>query len=74
MGRAKPTVYERSVLDPDRPFSDRLTITQTGREVLRGVTDWLSLQPPVRWLGGVRIDPSTPNWRWDEARQDVRMA
>ena len=42
--------------------------------VLRGVTDWLSLHPPVRWLGGVRIDPSTPNWRWDEVRQDVRMA
>jgi len=74
MGRAKPTVYERSALDPDRPFNDRLTITQTGREVLRGVTDWLSMQPPVRWLGGMRIDPSTPNWRWDEARQDVRMA
>jgi hypothetical protein len=74
MGRAHPAVYERSVLDPERPFSDRLTITQTGREVLQGVTDWLSLQPPLRWLGGVRIDPSTPNWRWDEARQDVTMA
>jgi hypothetical protein len=74
MGRANPAAYERLVLDPDRPFSDRLTITQTGQEVLRGVTNWLSLHPPVRWLGGVRIDPSMPNWRWDEARQDVRMA
>jgi hypothetical protein len=74
MGRATPTVFERSALEPDRPFSDRLTITQSGREVLSGVTDWLSLQPPVRWLGGVRIDPSRPNWRWDEARQDVTMA
>jgi hypothetical protein len=74
MGRAHPAVYERSVFDPDRPFSDRLAITQTGREVLHGATDWLSLHPAVRWLGGVRIDPSTPNWRWDEARQDVRMA
>jgi hypothetical protein len=74
MGRAHPAVYERSVFDPDRPFSDHLAITQTGREVIQGVTDWLSLQPPVRWLGGVRIDPSTPNWRWDEARQDVTMA
>jgi hypothetical protein len=74
MGRAHPAVYERSVLDPERPSSDRLAITQTGREVLQGVTDWLSLQPPLRWLGGVRIDPSTPNWRWDEARQDVTMA
>jgi hypothetical protein len=73
MGRAKPAVYERSVLDPERPFSDRLAITQSGRAVLQGATDWLSLHPPVRWLGGVRIDPSTPNWRWDEARQDVTM-
>ena len=35
MGRAHPAVYERSVLDPERPFSDRLAITQTGREVPR---------------------------------------
>ena len=55
MGRVHPAVYERSVLDPERPFSDRLAITQTGREVLQGVTDWLSLQPPLRWLGGVQI-------------------
>jgi hypothetical protein len=71
MGRAHPAVYERSALDPKRPFSDRLAITHTGREVLRGVTDWLFLQPPVRWVGGVRIDPSTASWRWDEARQEV---
>ncbi len=74
MRRGKPAVYERSGVDPDRRFSDRLAITQTGREVLRGVTDWLSLHPPVRWVGGVRIDPSTPNWRWDEAAEGVRMA
>jgi hypothetical protein len=37
--------------------------------------DGLSLQPPpLRWLGGVRIDPSSPNCRWDEARQDVTLA
>lgn len=73
MGRARTAVYERSVIDPERPFSDRLVITQAGREVLQSDTDWLSLHPPVRWLGGVRIDPSTPNWRWDEAQQDVTM-
>lgn len=73
MGRANAAVYERSVVDPDRRFSDRLAITQIGREVLRGATDWLSLHPPIRWVGGVRIDPSTPNWRWDEAAEGVRM-
>lgn len=74
MERAHPAVYERSVVEPERRFSDRLAITETGREVLQGVTDWLSLQPPLRWVGGVRIDPSMRNWRWDEARQDVTMA
>jgi hypothetical protein len=74
MRRANAAVYERSVVDPNRRFGDRLAITQTGREVLRGLTDWLSLHPPVRWVGGVRIDPSTPNWRWDEAAEDVMMA
>jgi len=74
MGRANAAVYERSVVDPERPFSDRLAITQTGREVLRGETDWLSLHPPVRWVGGVRIDPSARNWRWDDTTEGVKMA
>jgi hypothetical protein len=74
MGRVHPAVYERTALDPERPFSDRLAITQTGREVLQGVTDFLSLRPPVRWVGGVRVEPSTSNWRWDEAQEDVVMA
>ncbi len=74
MARARPAVFERSVVDPDQRFNDRLAITQTGREVLQGETDWLSLHPPVRWVGGVRIDPSGPNWRWDEQRREVRMA
>lgn len=74
MGRVHPAVYERTVVDPGHPFRDRLAITHTGRDVLQGTTDWLSLRPPVRWVGGVRIDPSTPTWRWDEARQDVAIA
>jgi hypothetical protein len=55
----------------DRPFRDLLSITETGREVLRGAVDWLSLSPPPRWVGGVRIQPGGQNWRWDEARQEV---
>ncbi len=74
MGRTTPAVYERSAIDPERPFSDRLAMTDAGRAVLQGALDWLSLHPPVRWIGGVRIDPAKPNWRWDEARQDVTMA
>jgi uncharacterized protein DUF1835 len=74
MGRVDPPVYERAIVDADHPFRDRLAITETGRAVLKGATDWLSLQPPVRWVGGVRIDPTPSNWRWDDALQDVRRS
>jgi len=74
MGRVDPPIYERTIVDADHPFRDRLTITGTGRAVLQGTTDWLSLQPPVRWVGGVRIDPTPSNWRWDDALQDVRRS
>ena len=63
MGRAHPAVYEPSVLDPDRPFSTRLAMTQAGREEIPGGTDWLSLQPPDRWLRGLRIVSNAPSIR-----------
>ncbi|HEY4250661.1 MAG TPA: DUF1835 domain-containing protein [Roseomonas sp.] len=50
---------------------ERLTITPLGRAVLAGEVDWLSLAPPVRWLGGVRIDGAAPGWRWDDAAGTV---
>jgi hypothetical protein len=69
MGRAVLPMFTR--VPGEHPFQDRLSITHAGREVLRGVTDWLSLRPPPRSVGGVRIDAAGPNWRWDEAQQDV---
>jgi len=69
MGRAALPVFTR--VAGEHAFQDRLSITDAGREVLRGVTDWLSLLPPPRSVGGVRIDAAGPNWRWDEARQGV---
>jgi hypothetical protein len=69
MGRAALPVFTR--VPGEHPFQDRLSITDAGREVLRGVTDWLSLLPPPRSVGGVRIDAAGPNWRWDDAQQDV---
>jgi hypothetical protein len=43
-----------------------LSITATGRAVLAGDVDWLSLEPPERWLGGVCIPAAPPCWRWEE--------
>jgi hypothetical protein len=51
------------------PWTDVLTITDAGRAVLRGELDFLSLQPPLRWVGGVQIGVSCPDWRWDETHQ-----
>ena len=69
MGEATAPLYTR--VPGDRPFHDRLSITDAGREVLEGVADWLSLSPPRRWLGGVLVEPGRQNWRWDEEQQDV---
>ena len=44
-----------------------VALTDTGRAVLAGEQDYLSLGPPERWVGGVRIAPGQPCWRWDEA-------
>jgi hypothetical protein len=54
--------------DDRRWFRERLTITPLGRAVLAGDVDWLSLSPPERWVGGVRILADAPCWRWDERR------
>jgi hypothetical protein len=67
MGRAAQPVFTRE--PAERPFRARLSITDVGRSVLRSATDWLSLLPPPRWVGGVRIEAGGPNWRWDEAQQ-----
>jgi hypothetical protein len=45
----------------------RLDITPAGRAVLKGEQDGLSLGPPERWVGGVRIAPDAPSWRWNDA-------
>lgn len=52
---------------------ERLTITPLGRAVLAGEVDYLSLEPPPRWLGGVEIAGRTA-WRWDEAAGGVLRA
>ncbi len=44
---------------------ERLTISDLGRNVLAGITDYLSLTPPPRWVGGVQIVPGSQCWRWD---------
>jgi hypothetical protein len=70
MLRATEPVVTRAAT-PEAPFAQLLTITDIGREVLAGKRDWLSLAPPPRWVGGVRIGESQSHWRWDETSRNV---
>lgn len=71
MGQTNMPVVERTATATAQLFRDHLAITDAGRDVLRGVTDWLTLQPPPRWVGGVLIDARHRAWRWDEEYQDA---
>jgi hypothetical protein len=61
-----------SIETGEKPFPRLASITETGRAVLAGQTDYLSLGPPERWVGGV---PADGTWRWEEtAGGPVRTA
>jgi Domain of unknown function (DUF1835) len=61
------------VIDPataDGPWPQHLlTLTPTGAALLEGELDWMSLRPPVRWVGGVEVGPGLPDWRWSAERE-----
>ena len=66
MKQASQAVFEIAKDDLKKPWHKRLlTITDTGQKVLAGTQDWLLLNPPNRWLGGIKIDASHPCWHWD---------
>ena len=69
MMQASQPVFVISECDLIKPWHERvLTITDTGKEVLAGTQDWLLLNPPERWLGGVKLDGRQTCWRWDDGR------
>jgi hypothetical protein len=59
--------FERMPATGSNRFDDHLSMTELGRAVLLGQQDWLSLQPPARWVGGVCIANTGRAWRWSEA-------
>jgi hypothetical protein len=51
----------------DTAWAERtISLTADGEAVRSDRADWLALGAPVRWLGGVELDPARPCWRWDE--------
>ena len=72
MLKASEPVIVRTPPEPgQRWFAQRLAVTDLGLSVLRGARDWHSLNPPPRWVGGTRIAPGRPGWRWDQANGTV---
>ncbi len=69
MKATNPPVILGATEDPW--YREGLTLTGTGRAVLAGNRNYLSLGPPVRFLGGAAVDPAMPGWRWDEGRADL---
>ncbi|HEY0241509.1 MAG TPA: DUF1835 domain-containing protein [Gemmatimonadaceae bacterium] len=52
-----------------------MCLTATGREVLNGANDWITLGGSDRWLGGAHLDRGTAEWRWNpDTRHVVKAA
>ena len=65
MLQTSQAAFEIAKEDSTKPWSEHLlTITDTGRNVLANKKDWLTLNPPERWLGGVKIAAGHSCWRW----------
>jgi hypothetical protein len=66
MTRASPAPFAIGPDDTSKPWpQQRVTLSDTGEALLAGKLDWMNLQPPVRWIGGVAVAPGAAVWRWD---------
>ena len=64
-----------NVVEPTRnrrlSYRSQVALTDTGRDVLAGRADYISLNGVDRWIGGVHLRGHRVNWRWDPRRQRV---
>jgi hypothetical protein len=58
-----------AALDRLAPLLDGEALSAHGEAVLAGEAEWRP--PQERWLGGVRLAPGEPPWRWDPATARV---
>lgn len=60
MAGTRPGVL--SIEEGETPLQSIATITEMGREIVAGRSDYMSLNPPERWVGGIVVDGV---WRWE---------
>lgn len=58
----------------DQLRGGRVALTDTGRSVLAGQLDRVTMCGIDRWLGGVHLHSGQKLWRWDNTRQRVALA
>ncbi|MBA2680570.1 MAG: DUF1835 domain-containing protein [Ktedonobacteraceae bacterium] len=58
---------------PDASFlQQKIVLTEAGRTVLQGKADWIKLHRGIdRWLGGVHLQGSNAQWRWDKQQEKL---
>lgn len=67
-----PALTITSVDASDAPFdasnwfrSHTVSLTQIGHDLLADQKNWLEMGVKDRWVGGIKIKPAEPGWRWD---------
>jgi hypothetical protein len=63
-----------TIEEGEKPLLRAATITDTGREVLAGRRDYLTLGPAERWVGGVLVQGGVHGWRFDGMQRRVTVA
>lgn len=65
---ASPSPLTEVGTDDTSPWPKRtFELSNTGHGILNGEIDYMSLSPPERWIGGLRISPGEPCPRWNPA-------
>ncbi|HEY2325070.1 MAG TPA: hypothetical protein VGJ82_19590, partial [Thermoanaerobaculia bacterium] len=59
-----------TMTEESTPQKSLLALTPAAENVLRGEVDYVSVNDPDYWLGGVHLTRDNV-WRWDEARREI---
>jgi len=60
------------VVPADEAFREqKLELTPLGRAVLNNEANWIELNPPDHWKGGVHLHPNKTLWCWNRDRRAI---
>ena len=72
LGRSAKPLFDITQDEDPTPWPRRhLSITETGRKVLDGSLDFLSLYRGERWVGGIQVNGDAACPRWDHNKRSI---